>query len=112
MLQVTSFRNKLLLGAHNANKGYPDGHADNSGEEETEIDRLKEKIDSGADFVITQLFYDVDHFLSWYKKVRQRGSLLTFFYSWSISLMATRHHCTSYPRDYADSNVLLFRKSN
>ncbi|CAA7271526.1 unnamed protein product [Cyclocybe aegerita] len=53
--------------------GYPDGHADSLVEEDTEIGRLKEKVDAGADFIITQLFYDVDQFLSWYKKVRQRG---------------------------------------
>ncbi|KAF8964011.1 methylenetetrahydrofolate reduct [Flammula alnicola] len=42
--------------------GYPDGHADSPMDEDTEIDRLKEKVDAGADFIITQLFYDVDHF--------------------------------------------------
>jgi len=76
---VTHSCKESFLGAHNANKGYPDGHADDSVDEDTEIDRLKAKVDSGADFVITQLFYDVDHFLSWYKKIRQKGSLLTFF---------------------------------
>ncbi|KAF8912003.1 methylenetetrahydrofolate reductase-domain-containing protein [Gymnopilus junonius] len=53
--------------------GYPDGHSDNPVDEDTEIDRLKEKVDAGADFIITQLFYDVDHFLKWYVKVRQQG---------------------------------------
>jgi methylenetetrahydrofolate reductase (NADPH) len=79
VLQVTPSRKEPFLGAYNANEGYPDGHADNSVDEDTEIDRLKAKVDSGADFVITQLFYDVDHFLSWYKKIRQKGSLLTFY---------------------------------
>ncbi|KDR73532.1 hypothetical protein GALMADRAFT_251254 [Galerina marginata CBS 339.88] len=53
--------------------GYPDGYADNPVDEDIEIDRLKEKVDTGADFIMTQLFYDVDKFLSWYRKIRQRG---------------------------------------
>ena len=76
---MTPSRKAPVLGAHHANKGYPDGHADNPVDEDTEIDRLKAKVGAGADFVITQLFYDVDHFLSWYKKIRQKGLLLIFF---------------------------------
>ncbi|KAF8163498.1 methylenetetrahydrofolate reductase-domain-containing protein [Crassisporium funariophilum] len=53
--------------------GYPDGHADSFVDEDTEIERLKSKVDAGADFIITQLFYDIDQFLSWYKKIRQKG---------------------------------------
>ena len=54
-------------------QGYPDGHAGTSVDEDVEIDRLKIKMDAGADFIVTQLFYDVDQFLSWYRKVRQKG---------------------------------------
>ncbi|KAF8201493.1 methylenetetrahydrofolate reductase-domain-containing protein [Pholiota molesta] len=53
--------------------GYPDGHADNPIDEDTEIDRLKAKVDAGADFILTQLFYDAEHFLKWYRKVREKG---------------------------------------
>ncbi|KAI0064533.1 methylenetetrahydrofolate reduct [Artomyces pyxidatus] len=53
--------------------GYPDGHADKSLSEDDEIDYLKAKVDAGADFIITQLFYDVDNFLRWVKKIRERG---------------------------------------
>jgi len=58
--------------------GYPDGHADTSADEDTEITRLKQKVDAGADFIVTQLFYDADHFISWYKKVREQGSPSNF----------------------------------
>lgn len=54
-------------------QGYPDGHAGTSVDEDIELDRLKIKVDAGADFIVTQLFYDVDHFLPWYRKVRQKG---------------------------------------
>ncbi|ANB15677.1 methylenetetrahydrofolate reductase (NAD(P)H) MET13 [Sugiyamaella lignohabitans] len=52
--------------------GYPEGHP-----EESDIDvligYLKEKVDAGATFIITQMFYDVDNFLSWVEKCRNAG---------------------------------------
>jgi len=44
-------------------------------DENVEIDRLKQKVDAGADFIVTQLFYDADHFLSWYEKIRRKGMM-------------------------------------
>ncbi|KAG0379864.1 hypothetical protein BGX24_011285 [Mortierella sp. AD032] len=34
---------------------------------------LKQKIDAGADFIVTQLFFDVQKFLDWVKEVRKVG---------------------------------------
>lgn len=52
---------------------YPDDHPDRLLNTDTEIDNLKAKVDAGADFIITQLFYDVDGFLVWLHKVRHKG---------------------------------------
>ncbi|RDX56378.1 MTHFR-domain-containing protein [Lentinus brumalis] len=52
---------------------YPDGHPDRETDEDGELEHLKEKVDAGADFIITQLFYDVDVFLQWIQKVRAKG---------------------------------------
>ncbi|KAH8099536.1 methylenetetrahydrofolate reduct [Cristinia sonorae] len=52
---------------------YPDGHTENEEGEDQEIEHLKAKVDAGAEFIITQLFYDVDGFLRWQKKVRAKG---------------------------------------
>ncbi|GAA5849861.1 hypothetical protein JCM3766R1_004020 [Sporobolomyces carnicolor] len=52
--------------------GYPEGHAD-SPDKANDIDFLFEKQQAGADFVVTQLFYDVDVFINWYHKCRERG---------------------------------------
>jgi len=57
---------------------YPDGHIDISYDEDAELNFLKEKVDAGADFIVTQLFYDVDRFLRWLKKVRDKG-ITNFF---------------------------------
>lgn len=52
--------------------GYPEGHSDCTSLED-DIKYLKDKVDAGADFVVTQLFYDVDIFISWVEKCRQAG---------------------------------------
>ncbi|KIV84693.1 methylenetetrahydrofolate reductase [Exophiala sideris] len=52
--------------------GYPEGCDDNR-DVDVLIDHLKEKVDAGATFVITQMFYDVDIFLDWVGKCRDRG---------------------------------------
>ncbi|KAF8939507.1 hypothetical protein BGZ47_008146 [Haplosporangium gracile] len=54
--------------------GYPEGHMDSTDlTRDQEISYLKEKIEAGADFVLTQLFYDVDGFLTWEKQCRTLG---------------------------------------
>ncbi|GAA5862151.1 hypothetical protein JCM8547_007757 [Rhodosporidiobolus lusitaniae] len=52
--------------------GYPEGHSD-SPDKQADVDYLYEKQQAGADFVVTQLFYDVDVFMKWYKACRKRG---------------------------------------
>ncbi|KAG6906337.1 hypothetical protein DXG01_014418 [Tephrocybe rancida] len=52
---------------------YPDGHPDSHLDPDVELNYLKEKVDAGADFIVTQLFYDVDRFLEWLKTVRAKG---------------------------------------
>ena len=34
---------------------------------------MKEKVDAGSTFIVTQMFYDVDLFLDWVNKVRAKG---------------------------------------
>ena len=52
---------------------YPDGHPDAENNEDAELDHLKAKVDAGAEFIVTQLFHDVDRFISWLKRVREKG---------------------------------------
>lgn len=52
--------------------GYPEGHPD----EESlllVLQYLKEKCDAGADFIITQMFYDADNFINWCDSIRKIG---------------------------------------
>ncbi|KAH8172815.1 methylenetetrahydrofolate reductase domain-containing protein [Sarocladium implicatum] len=52
--------------------GYPEGTDDNK-DEDMLLDHLKEKVDMGATFIVTQMFYDADNFIRWVGKVRARG---------------------------------------
>jgi methylenetetrahydrofolate reductase (NADPH) len=52
--------------------GYPEGTDDNQ-DEDLLLDHLKEKVDMGASFIVTQMFYDADNFLRWVRRVRDRG---------------------------------------
>lgn len=47
--------------------------ADNHSDREQRCRYLKEKLDAGADFVVTQLFYDTDIFIKWVKDCRDSG---------------------------------------
>lgn len=52
--------------------GYPRGHPDCSSYED-DLRYLKEKIDAGADFIITQLFFSAGDFLEFVRDCRKIG---------------------------------------
>ncbi len=52
--------------------GYPEGHIDAVSYED-DLKHLKEKVDAGADVIVTQLFYDADNFIKWCADVRAAG---------------------------------------
>ncbi|KAH8930151.1 methylenetetrahydrofolate reduct [Atractiella rhizophila] len=52
--------------------GFPQGH-DSGLEREQELKFLKEKIDAGANFIFTQMFYDADLFIDWVRALRAAG---------------------------------------
>ena len=52
--------------------GYPVGHPDSKTIEE-DLKYLKEKVDAGADFIITQLFFEAETFITFVKRCRNIG---------------------------------------
>jgi len=51
---------------------YPEGHPEEDDGEKL-LDFLLEKVQCGADFIITQMFYDAELFIEWCGKVRALG---------------------------------------
>lgn len=52
--------------------GYPEGHVDSPNKEQ-DMQYLKEKVDAGADFIVTQFFYDPEAFINWMQNIRHIG---------------------------------------
>ena len=52
--------------------GYPEGHIESVSKHQ-DLDVLAEKMDAGADFIVTQFFLDNDYFLRFRDRVRRRG---------------------------------------
>jgi methylenetetrahydrofolate reductase (NADPH) len=57
---------------------YPEGHADGSSPERQDplldLPFLRQKVKAGADFILTQIFYDVSRFISFEKLLREDES--------------------------------------
>ena len=62
------------IGTH-INTFISDGNPDFDNKEQ-DLKFLKEKVDAGADFIITQIFYDADTFVEWREECRKIGTII------------------------------------
>jgi methylenetetrahydrofolate reductase (NADPH) len=52
--------------------GYPEGHVECS-DKDVDLDNLKRKVDAGADFIVTQLFFDNRYYFDFIERTRAIG---------------------------------------
>ncbi|MES1164360.1 MAG: methylenetetrahydrofolate reductase [NAD(P)H] [Verrucomicrobiota bacterium] len=69
---VAFVRSRLGQRVSVAAAGYPEGHVE-CRDADTDIAHLAAKVRAGADFVITQLFFDNQHYFSFVKRARAAG---------------------------------------
>jgi hypothetical protein len=88
------------------NPAYPDRYPNSTETLDQELQHLKEKVDAGADYIVTQLFYDVDAFLSWQARVRAAGRCLALTRS-VLVLNHLRHNRAHYSRSDAHPKLCI-----
>lgn len=99
-----------------SNLGYPEGHAD-SDDKAMDVEYLYQKQEAGAEFVVTQLFYDVNAFIIWYRACRARG-MRESPYSLYVDCIAEevlgphRYYNPDFTRDYANTELSIVPKND
>ena len=88
--------------------GYPEGCDDNRDEDQL-LDHLKEKVDMGATFIVTQMSYDADNFVRWIGRVRERGITVPIvpgimpIATYASFLRRAKHLNVQIPREWMDA---------
>ena len=89
----TSHHSKFSVGV----AGYPETHAE-AGSPDEDLRHLKEKIDAGADYIVTQLFYDNTRFFDFVRRCREIGITVPIIPG--IKPLSTLRHLTLLPETF------------
>jgi methylenetetrahydrofolate reductase (NADPH) len=77
--------------------GYPEKHFE-APNLDWDIQRLKEKVDAGADYIVTQMFFDNKHYFNFVDKCRQAGIQVPIIPG--LKLITRYEHLTNLPRNF------------
>lgn len=75
--------------------GYPEKHIE-APSLNSDIKRLKEKVDAGADYIVTQMFFNNEDYFKFYDKAREAGIKVPIFPG--IKPIATKNHLQLLPQ--------------
>lgn len=77
--------------------GYPEKHFE-APNLKTDIKFVKEKVDAGADYVVTQMFYDNAHYFHFVELCREVGIKAPIIPG--LKILTSRAHLTSVPKNF------------
>jgi methylenetetrahydrofolate reductase (NADPH) len=77
--------------------GYPEKHFE-APNLRTDVRRTKEKVDAGADYVVTQMFFDNRHYFDYLELCRAEGITVPIIPG--IKILSTRAQLSSIPRTF------------
>ncbi len=85
--------NKFCVGV----AGYPEKHIE-APSLATDLQRLKEKVEAGADYVVTQMFFDNQKYFQFVEKAREIGITVPIIPG--IKPIATQNHLSMLPKTF------------
>ena len=77
--------------------GYPEKHFE-APNLKTDVKFVKEKVDAGADYVVTQMFYDNKYYFKFVEQCREIGINVPIIPG--LKLLTSRAHLTSVPKNF------------
>ena len=77
--------------------GYPEKHPE-SPNRDSDFHFLKKKVEAGADFIVTQMFFDNDNFFEFVRKCREKGINVPIIPG--IKPLTTKTHLTYLPKTF------------
>jgi methylenetetrahydrofolate reductase (NADPH) len=77
--------------------GYPEKHFE-APNLKTDVKFVKEKVDAGADYVVTQMFYDNEYYFKYVDLCRELGIKVPIIPG--LKILTSRAHLTSVPKNF------------